>query len=94
MRALKGRMPRTYVIDTLRRSVQCLAEVTGLVIHQGTFGVAQTFRDCSPQAQQERYQGGTPGSPGISGIPGTQEGGSMSSASMASKPKASDSLED
>lgn len=57
MRALKGKMPRTYVVDALRRSVDCLAEVTGQVIHTGTFGVARTFRDGSMEAQKDRFTG-------------------------------------
>ena len=57
MRALKGKMPRTYIVDSLQRALYCLAEVTGQAIHSGTFGVARTFRDSSAEAQQERFQG-------------------------------------
>lgn len=57
MRALKGRMPRSFIIENLKKAVYALAEITGQGIHTGTFGVARTFQDSSADAQQERYQG-------------------------------------
>ena len=57
MRALRGRMPRSYIVEALRRAVESLASVTGQAIHSGTFGVAKIFWDATPAAQNERYQG-------------------------------------
>jgi len=57
MRALKGRMPRTFVVEAMRRALYGLAEVTGQAIHSGTFGVVRTFRDSSAEAQRQRYEG-------------------------------------
>lgn len=57
MRALKGRMPRSFILENLKKAVYALADITGQGIHTGTFGVARTFQDSSAAAQQERYQG-------------------------------------
>lgn len=57
MRALKGRMPKSYIVDMLKKGMLALAEITGQAIHSGTFAVARTFHDSSPEAQKERFQG-------------------------------------
>lgn len=74
MRALKGKMPRTYVVDALRRSVDCLAGVTGQVIHTGTFGVARIFRDGSIEAQKDRFRGSLYGEFNSRPAPGSPRG--------------------
>ena len=83
MRALKGRMPRSFIVENLKKAVYALAEITGQGIHTGTFGVARTFQDSSADAQQERYQGWRYGGilhrPDPSSISGTATPGSSQS---------------
>jgi len=46
-----------FIVDAIKSAITNLAHTTGQQIHTGQFGVARTFRDPSPTAQEARYKG-------------------------------------
>lgn len=47
----------SFIVDAIKSAITNLAHTTGQQIHTGQFGVARTFRDASPTAQESRYKG-------------------------------------